>query len=75
MNLTGNKAKYENYRGIIRVRLDIAYEVVMVGLRNKLDKIVDKLLQEYQAGLRSNMFTTDEVFVLKQMIAVVMNTS
>lgn len=63
----GDKTICSNYRGI--ALLDAAYKIFATCLRNKIGKLTEELLGEYQAGFRGNKSTTDQVYVLKHLIA------
>lgn len=56
----------ENYRGI--ALLDVIYKVLATLLKRRLDKYIEPLLGDYQGGFRRNRATTDQIFMMKQVL-------
>lgn len=53
-----------NYRGISL--LDITYKILAITLKNRLEKLTENSIGDYQCGFRSNRSNIDQVFIIKQ---------
>ena len=61
-----DKLDCNNYRGI--TLLDIVYKVFSNVLNERLKKITENVLGEYQCGFRKNRSTSDLIFIVTQMM-------
>ena len=52
-----------NYRGI--TLLDILYKVFSIVLNERLKKITENVIGEYQRGFRKNRSTSDKIFIIR----------
>lgn len=62
----GKRTKCENYRGISL--LCSAYKILARILLHRLLPYIEENLEEHQAGFRKGMSTTDQIFILRQVI-------
>lgn len=62
----GSRNNCDNYRGISL--LNSAYKIYAKIINERLKTITDTLLEEEQAGFRKGRSSTDNIFVLKQLI-------
>jgi len=60
----GDKQVCDNYRGI--ALLNVTYKVLSKCILNRVKSWAEDILWDYQAGLRQNISTTDQIFILKQ---------
>jgi len=61
----GDLQKCSNYRGI--ALLDTAYKVLSYCLLDRVPK-AENIIGDYQGGFRTNRSTTDQMFILRQII-------
>ena len=61
-----DKLDRNNYRG--NTLLDIVYKVFSNVLNERLKKITDNVLGEYQCGFCKNRSTSDQIFIIRQMM-------
>ena len=59
----GDKLDGNNYRGI--TLLDIIYKIFSNVLNERLKKITENVIGEYQRGFRKNRSTSDKIFIIR----------
>jgi hypothetical protein len=62
----GDRRVCSNYRGI--TLLNVTYKIFTSLLRNRLQKIAEREIGDYQAGFRPNRSTMDHIHTLRQII-------
>ena len=62
-----------NYRPI--TLLNVVYKIFSILINNKLTKIVASKLEDCQVGFRPNRSTIDNIFIVRQIIEKVMNST
>ena len=62
----GNKLDCSNYRGISL--LNTAYKILANILSRRLDPYMESFVQNYQAGFRSGLSTSDQLFTIRQIL-------
>lgn len=62
----GSRKKSNNYRGI--ALLPTAYKILSYVLLKRLELYAEGILGDYQCGFRQNRSTTDQLFLLKQLM-------
>lgn len=62
----GDKMNVNNYRGISL--LPVAYKILSIALRHRIEEHVDKQLGEYQAGFRKGRSCAEQIFTIKTLI-------
>ena len=48
--------------------MDIVYKVFSNALNERLKKITENVLGEYQCGFRKNRNTSDQIFIIRQIM-------
>src|SRR5215470_9991695 len=60
----GDKKQCSNYRGISL--LNITYKIFAILLYNRLSKLIEPEIGDYQMGFRPNRSTIDNIFIMRQ---------
>jgi hypothetical protein len=55
----GDRSVSSNYRGI--TLLNVTYKIFTILLHNRLQKITERKIRDYQAVFRTNRFTLDHI--------------
>jgi hypothetical protein len=62
----GEKSECSNYRGISLH--NTAYKILAIAINNRLTTYAEDLLSQEQNGFRRNMSTTDNIFIMRQIL-------
>src|SRR5699024_8495016 len=62
----GDETDCNNYRGISLV--DVAYKIMAIIIKKKVEMTVETQIGEYQAGFRKGRGTTDQILIIKEVL-------
>jgi len=62
----GDRSVCSNYRGI--TLLSVTYKIFTSLLRNRLQKITERKMRDYQAGFKTNRSTIDHMYTIRQIM-------
>jgi hypothetical protein len=62
----GRKSEYSNYKGISL--LNTAYKILATAINTRLKTFAEDLLSREQNGFRRNRSTTDDIFIMRQIL-------